>query len=199
MRFRCRQTPHRAIKPRKTSFGERGAQRRENTSRKNRHFLLMPPRVWCSVSTPIPMVRNTRIPENYLIPVLMTSLPVQWPFGKGCDKWPLFPYLVFSCKQQHTQKPPRLPGAERTGSGQNEAVRWGYQIENKQTNNQNKTQRIWATNSLSPPCCCQESGCNRGTKSSDKMPRNSHARCPQEPSGDEFSACKYFLIHPILN
>lgn len=130
MRSQCRKAAHKAMKPKKPSFGKWREQRRENTSRKNRHFLLMPPRVWCSVSTLIPMVTNTKMPENYLIPVLMTSLPVQWPSGKGCDKWPLFPYLVFSCRQRSpwwdTQKPPRLLGAEQTGSGQKRAMRWGY-------------------------------------------------------------------------
>lgn len=52
-------------------------------------------------------------------------------------------------------------------------------------------------------CCCLEPGCNRGTKSPNEMPRNSQAQCPQQvfalSGGDEFSACKYFLIHPILN
>lgn len=57
-------------------------------------------------------------------------------------------------------------------------------------------------NSLSS-CCCQKPGCKRGTKSPNEIPRNSHAQCPQQlfalSSGDESFACKYFLIHPILN
>lgn len=52
-------------------------------------------------------------------------------------------------------------------------------------------------------CCCQEPGCNRGTKNPDEMPRNCHARCPQQlfalSSGDESFACKYFLIYPNSN
>lgn len=57
--------------------------------------------------------------------------------------------------------------------------------------------------SLSLLLLLPEPGCNRGTKSPNEMPRNSHAPCLQQlfalSGGDESFACKYFLIHPILN
>lgn len=68
---------------------------------------------------------------------------------------------------------------------------------NKQTKQSPKNQS--SEFSLS---CCQEPGCNGGTKSPNEMPRDSHARCPQQlfalSGGDESFACQYFLIHPIL-